>query len=264
MRWPRSRSVAVLGLVVAACLAASWQAQANGRTAIAMHSHLWLAITPSTTFDQAVLASVTGQDRAEILRTLGQMRSQAAAGKLATLPGRSAPTTAQGVVADLTALIGTLSAASADSGEANYPVRGYPGSGALYWTGMPLEIDGVYCEGVCITEDKLRANSVTTNPGAKTSKASMTLLYSPNNGDFTNIHTWFIALCYGDTRCGSSSVNGTGSKTWYASSEPAMYGSFLGHAYQLYAYFKPLLADTQDNARTGNALCDLNDNTCRY
>ncbi|MFL6137187.1 MAG: hypothetical protein ACJ74O_05235 [Frankiaceae bacterium] len=192
------------------------------------------------------------------------MRDEAVAGKLTTLPGRSAPTTSRGVVADLTALLGVVSPASTDSVEANYPVRGYPGSGDLYWTGMPLEIDGVYCDGVCITEDKLRANSVTTNPGAKTSKASMTLLYSPNNGDFTNIHTWFIALCYGDTRCGSSSASGTGSKTWYVSSSPAMYGSFLAHAYQLYAYFTPLLEGVQDNARTNNALCDLNDTTCRY
>jgi hypothetical protein len=229
---------------------------AKKATQPATSTGMWVVTTPNISFDQAVLRQVTPTTRSSVLAELKQLRSNAANGKISTLPGSPAKTS-HDVTVELDRLAAQVSSNAVPATDPfRYPVRGHHSTGRLAWQEMPMEVDGSFCtEGVCEVDDRLHINALTTDPGPATTRFNYTMTYSPNEGHFTNIHVNGIPLCHGTDRCGNTTVNGTGSHTAYVTSSPSMATLHVAHAYELYAYFVPLAGGIVDGAKTGTAAC---------
>jgi hypothetical protein len=77
-----------------------------------------------------------------------------------------------------------------------YPVRGNNCNKKRSWCDMKFELAAVFCtEEGCETKDGITVK-LTIDPGVKTSRASFSSLYSPDDHSFTEIHIEWWILCY--------------------------------------------------------------------
>jgi len=261
----RSKLLPISLLTTIAVVLALTAAPAQGApTPPAKPAGIWLLLTPSTTFDQAALAAA-GRNKANTLKVLGTMSSAAKTGRLKALPGAAPARTSVSAKTDLDQLITRIqSGAVAATDPFYYPQRGNAGSGSLYWTNLNLDVQLVYCQGSCIVTDEVKTtgSGVRTDPGPATARFNYTLIYSPDAGNMTDTHVNSIPLCHGTTRCGNTTVNGTGAHSAYVTSSPSMANNHVAHAYELYVFGIPAGQGKVDGAKTGTAGCTTT--TCKY
>jgi hypothetical protein len=86
--------------------------------------------------------------------------------------------------------VGPAVMASVNGNDPNsFAVRGAPGSGRTYWTGMTEIVAAHSCDpSGCQPDTDRYTSKITVNPGAVTSKVSATNLYFPSSGAFGNKH----------------------------------------------------------------------------
>lgn len=161
----------------------------------------------------------------------------------------------------------TAAATAVDPGDPNtFPVRGFAGSGRLFWRDMPLILEaGVYRSGSFVVTDRYTAR-VRINPGATSSLVTSSNLYSPNGGHFQNKHFQIFAVCRGRI---CSSTN-TGDLPTASSNVISQYGDRHGLVLTigvvLWVYFTQYAAYGHDEAKTTDATCEARStgNACRY
>ncbi len=227
---------------------------------------IWLLSDTTTSLEDSLNQAVEYYGRPAVLTELESMMPVAQKNSLA-MPDHAAQTKVS--PAELTDLIDSVSAPDDAIHPSNiadsWPIRGAKGSGSTYWTGMPLDLVGVYCGSSCTLTDELTISSVRTNPGAKSSTASYTLIYSPNSHNFTNIFVRMYALCnFAASDCGHVDTVGTGGKSPFLASNSAMNGSTISHGFQLFGHFTPRAQTITDQAKTGMANCNKTNNVCKY
>lgn len=200
------------------------------------------------------LGSITeGNSRAERLRSLSALQDRLSHLKVVATDGAGAQPSG-------------MATAQVNGWDPNsFPVRGYPGSGRTYWTGMQLIIAARYCNpsGCSADTDRFTCN-VTVNPGAVTSKVSSNCLYFPNSGNFGNKHFRLWAINRGAIRGQSDTGDVTGGRVNYISSDRSLRGTVLTVAVTLWVYLNPFGYYTADGAKTADATCHTYDNVCVY
>lgn len=137
------------------------------------------------------------------------------------------------------------------------------------WGNMLYELDGRFCDASgCATTDRIYTKGVTTDPGAATSRANASIIYSPNNGHFGGAHfqSWVYVGSLNETDGGyvnTMSVK-NGSLTWYIPSDGSLRGEYIWHPHTFWALFYPTNSWYHDDAKTGKAECHTSDNVCPY
>lgn len=148
----------------------------------------------------------------------------------------------------------------------SFPVRGAPGSGRTYWTGMTEIVAAHSCDPTGCEPDTDRYTSkITVNPGAVTSKVSATNLYFPSSGDFGNKHFEMWAINKGKVVGSANTGNLPASSVDFVSSSRALNGTVLTVAVTLWVYINPYGTYVADGAKTADATCrPPGDNVCAY
>jgi hypothetical protein len=148
----------------------------------------------------------------------------------------------------------------------SFPVRGAPGSGRTYWTGMTEIVAFHHCDASGCDPDTDRYTSkITVNPGAVTSKVSATNVYYPSSGAFGNKHFELWAINRGSIVGDVDTGNLPASSIDYVKSNRALNGTVLTVAVTLWVYVNPYGTYVADGAKTADATCrPVGDNTCVY
>lgn len=148
----------------------------------------------------------------------------------------------------------------------SFPVRGNPGSGRTYWTGMQLIVAARFCgpDGCSSDTDRFTSN-VTINPGAVTSRVNGRNLYFPDSGNFGNKHFEMFAINRGNIVGDANTGNLPASSQDYVSSSRALNGTVLTVAITLWVYLNPYGSYYADGAKTHDCTCHPKpDNACTY
>lgn len=173
---------------------------------------------------------------------------QALAATMSRAGGVAAPPATPGVSAGLS-----------ESVAAGFPERGEACGSNRAWCQLKLAIAADYCNPDCELEDEITAR-LTVNPGAnEVSKVSWTSIYSPNSGDFQNVHfEWYTMVYSWLDQCGTANtpdINANGSGLFYPTCSQTTYGYLLTHGFRLWGYLIPSGEWIDDQARTGSARC---------
>lgn len=248
---------------VAAATPASAQANASGN---ARSRCFWLVMTPGESFTQAA-SQAARTSGGQVAPTLREMTLRLEAGNGVYIPeGTGSGITlirasaadlaqAQAAVAQVRTNGEYGSSASPALTPEEYPVRGAACDNNYAWCNLVLQVAADYCEETCTLEDEITAR-LKVNPGAnEVSTVSFTSIYSPNNGDFEDIHfDWYTMVFAGQGVCGSDSTetySPNGSAEFFALCNTQSYNSRLSHAFTLWAYLIPTASYVPDHAKTG-------------
>jgi hypothetical protein len=152
----------------------------------------------------------------------------------------------------------------------SFAVRGYPGSGNLYWTGMQLANAYHECgpDGCGPDTDRYTCNT-TINPGAYSSSVSWNCLYFPSSGEFQNEHFEMFAINHGNIVNLIQPFNQLAGPSGVTN--PSMVnkiqlnGTVITVAITLWTYVTAYDDYVADGAKTADATChSLPDNSCVY
>lgn len=153
-----------------------------------------------------------------------------------------------------------------------FPVRGSTGNGGMghyHWTELTLIVAGHVCQSSGCEDDTDRITCrITVDPGAISSRLSWTCGYVPNSGNFDEKHFEMWAVNRGDIMGTDdsddlfTSSGGTGKLPLY--SKRALNGSVLTVAVALWVHVKPTNQYIHDGAKTADAKCNIEDNSCSY
>lgn len=148
----------------------------------------------------------------------------------------------------------------------SFPVRGAPGSGRTYWTGMTDIVAAHSCDpSGCQPDTDRYTSKITVNPGAVTSKVSATNLYYPSSGAFGNKHFELWAINRGSIVGNANTGNLPASSIDYVTSSRALNNTVLTVAVTLWVYVNPYGTYVADGSKTADATCrPPGDNTCVY
>ncbi len=248
----------------------------------------WLAYGQGTTFEDAVRMASHYHDRDVMQVVLEGMLAHAERGQAVSLPGSSpagAATDAQRIrllledVGEGPELLDSQADQSPDSSimsdPSNFPIRGSSANSGYSWRWQQFWVEGAYCGfGGCTVTDRITTN-VTTDPGAWTTRANATLLYSPNSGNFSGavFSTWTLRYTWQDVagfNVSPTNHNATGEMgPWFAylwdNKRVPGYG-WAAHAHELDVHFAPWGQDITDSSKTGQMQCEPPSlgERCRY
>lgn len=248
--------------------------------AAATQVRMWLAGTPSDSFETRVLRFANTPTRTQTAETvLAQLLRTAQRGKnVNTGPASPAAQVSQlqGLKSRLTSAIRPrLQAPMTVEVPASNPsgVRGGPINSNRSWR-FPMELVGGYCDFNCVNTDIIR-QTWTIDPGRTADRFSFTSTYTydPVFGpQFVDIYAGLAAYC-GATSGNQCALeyyppggprNGIGSGTTTLS-HPNDAGHHHYDRVQLIADFVPAARNYYDNAATGLALCGTGSNVnCIY
>lgn len=287
--------VAVLVMVsaLAASAAVSAQTQRGTRSA---HG-FWVVVTPGESFSDAAGRAVRTAGGGQAAVTIEAMLRRAEAGQGVYVPQgtRRGVIRVRATVGELrTALsatrsLGARSVSQMAAGAASQvvplslpPVRGTACNSVTYngqtwfttWCDLKLELAGDYCDPAgCEQVDTLTA-TITTDPGAFTSRAAYTTLNVVSSGfssTFTDVHINWNTLCYSSKiECGHGStgtISPSGKGTMFPTSDVDLHGDMITHTFYLWALFIPNGQNYADDAATGTGTCkpaSSGSNQCLY
>ncbi len=151
----------------------------------------------------------------------------------------------------------------------DFTQRGSAISNKMAWS-MPFALAGDFCDPTgCVETDRISVKSVTTDPGAATSRANTSVTYFPNHGHFQGAHfqSWVYRGTVNKTG-GPGYVNtktvSSGALTWTIGATASQRGAVIWHGHTMWSRFTPNMQWYRDYARTGNAKCHTTDNVCPY
>lgn len=139
----------------------------------------------------------------------------------------------------------------------SFPVRGEPGSGQLYWTGMRLILEGYFCGNVgCELTDKW-VSRIKIDAGPTVTRITGGNLWFPNSGNFSNIHFRMWGVCRGRV-CSAENTGGLPVPTSidYLRDYGDRHGNVLTVGIVLWIYAAPLGGYIFDTAKTHDAICE--------
>jgi hypothetical protein len=130
---------------------------------------------------------------------------------------------------------------------------------------LKLAVAGAFCSPSGCTETDRITATITTDPGAVTSKVTRTqVLYSPNSGNFVNATSTNYVACQGGSGPCGQSAGGARVGITFVSSTPSQNGRNIMHGYSLNAGFQTTTNRIIDKARMGTASCNKTNNHCYY
>jgi len=138
-----------------------------------------------------------------------------------------------------------------------FPVRGEPGSGQLYWTGMRLALNGEHCDSDgCTVTDKW-VSKVKIDAGPTVTRITGGNTWFPNSGNFSNIHFRMWGGFRGRV-CGAENTGGLPVPTSidYLRDYGDRHGNVLTVGVVLWIYAAPLGRYISDEAKTHDAICE--------
>lgn len=298
---PVAAVLLALGLVGVS--GASSAATSNSRVPSHSATGFWLAAAPGESFKEMVVIAATGGQAQGIGPTIAAMLSRVKRGEPVTIPSGSSgsvvnvPATAAVLKAALQAeqaVAGSRSLSqrelpvspSADPG--SWPIFGYgcnPGThGYFSWCidkiNRRFEIVAEKCNPDCEVKDRIDITSFTVDPTSTgTTRVRYQALYSPDNGDFIDVHFEWWTLCYRSfTECGHKNTpnfnpNGPGSFNPSPIPNRDLHGDYVTFAAILWGYLTktgqwvgwPASSDGGKPARTAKAECaDRPDDNCYF
>lgn len=150
----------------------------------------------------------------------------------------------------------------------SWPLRGSAINNRRSWQQTQI-LEGQFCAPICTLTDRITAR-LTVDPHPTLSRVQLSVLYSPNGGNYNSANINMLPLCRDggtSSTCGNTNpaTVTSGADTKYVSSTNARWGKYLAHGLAYSAFFRPLGADRRDYAKTGTSLCRLQpDAWCTY
>lgn len=211
----------------------------------------------------ATVPGLQGSTVSEQRTSLEELTGKLASGQAASASGSTAVAGTDGAGLTTSIVVPLVNGNSPNS----FPVRGAPGSGNSYWTGMVLEVDGDFCSvaGCGPVTDKYTSN-VTVNPGAVTSRINAQNVYwYKGTPSFGNKHFDIYAINRGSIVGTIETGNLGSSPQFFVKNNRALNGSVLTIAVALWVYGNPTGTYGDDGAKTHDCTCAASpDNSCRY